>query len=78
MEINWVKMGVLMAPLQQAGGKASWFSLYQSAKLAKKRVLAWGYKQRRSCGQTAKVNAQFKGYDLDLLKLMLPQNFINR
>jgi len=67
MEINLGEMGVLMAPLNQAGEPVD-FS-FQSAKFGdKKRVLAELYSKEDHVDKLAKVNAQFKGYDLDSSK----------
>jgi mono/diheme cytochrome c family protein len=64
MEINLGEMGVLMAPLNQAGETVD-FS-FQSAKFGdKKTVLAELYSKEDHVDKLAKVNAQFKGYDLD-------------
>ena len=67
MEIDLGDMGVLMAPLNQAGEAVDF--TFQSAKFGdKKRIIAELYSQEDHADKLAKVNAQFKGYDLDSSK----------
>lgn len=64
MEINLGEMGVVMAPLNQAGEPVD-FS-FQSAKFGDKQtILAELNSKEEHVDKLAKVNAQFKGYDLD-------------
>ncbi|MEP1448607.1 MAG: c-type cytochrome [Paraglaciecola sp.] len=67
MEINMGAQNVLMAPLNQAGQPIDF--TFQSAIFGdKKRILAELYSKEDHVDKLAKVNAQFKGYDIDSSK----------
>ncbi|MDN4502601.1 c-type cytochrome [Alteromonadaceae bacterium BrNp21-10] len=67
MEINLGEQGVLMAPLNQAGEPVDF--TFQSAIFGdKKRILAELNSKEDHVDKLAKVNAQFKGYDIDSAK----------